>query len=161
MHGYLLGLSTVRPRIRCKLIRGQPHLRPTIAPQQGEKYQQHQDGKASHVIAPPLIVCTVPGADQEGGSRALFIYPHSPRPATLCRQMPRVPGTLVLSGSLAPLNLYEYGFNGWKWILVSQKFVITKYKAIISTYFCKKTRCHSMGCHVLVKVIHFFSFSFC
>ena len=95
MHGYLLGLSTVRPRIRCKLIRGQPYLRPTIAPQQqGEKYQQHQDGKASHVMAPPLIVCTVPGADQEGGSRALFIYPHSPRPATLCRQMPRVPGTV-------------------------------------------------------------------
>lgn len=28
------------------------------------------------------------------GSRALFIYPHSPRPTTLCRQVPRVPGTL-------------------------------------------------------------------
>ena len=91
VHGYLLGLSTVRPRIRCKLIRGQPHLRPTIAPQQqGEEYQQHQDDIASHA-APPLIVCAVPNADQEGGSRALMLYSF-PAPHKALSGSTRVPG---------------------------------------------------------------------
>ena len=112
VHGYLLGLSTVRPRIRCKLIRGQPHLRPTIAPQQqGEEYQQHQDDIASHA-APPLIVCAVPSADREGGSRALSLYTGFPLPTTLCRAVRAYP-ELSAYGRPAPepreLFLRGYG----------------------------------------------------
>ena len=114
VHGYLLGLSTVRPRIRCKLIRGQPHLRPTIAPQQqGEEYQQHQDDIASHA-APPLIVCAVPSADQEGGSRALMLYTRFPLPTTLCRAVRAYPELSALVGGHGPdlRRLFLRGHGG-------------------------------------------------
>lgn len=113
MHGYRVRLQHLSAPYQCQLIRGRPHLGPTIAPQQqGEEYQQHQDDIASHA-APPLIVCAVPGADQEGGSRARSLYPHSPRPATLCRAVRAYPELSALVGPQVPdlrgLFLRGYG----------------------------------------------------
>ena len=91
MHGYRVRLQHLSAPYQCQLIRGWPHLGPTIAPQQqGEEYQQHQDDIASHA-APPLIVCAVPSADREGGSRALSLYTGFPLPTTLCRAVRAYP----------------------------------------------------------------------
>ena len=111
MHGYRVRLQHLSAPYQCQLIRGRPHLRPTIAPQQqGEKYQQHQDGKASHVMAPPLIVCAVPSADREGGSRALSLYTGFPLPTTLCRAVRAYPELSALMGGQRPS--YRNSFSG-------------------------------------------------
>ena len=48
------------------------------------------------------MVCAVPDADQEGGSRARSLYPHSPRPATLCRAVRAYPELFAVMGTNVP-----------------------------------------------------------
>ena len=113
MHGYRSEFLPTAP-YQCQLVRGRPHLRPTIAPQQqGDEYQQHQDDIASHA-APPLIVCAVPSADREGVSRALTLYPRFPLPRTLCRAVRAYPELSALVGGHGPdlRRLFLRGHGG-------------------------------------------------
>ena len=110
VHGYRVRLQHLSAPYQCQLIRGRPHLGPTIAPQQqGVEYQQHQDDIASHA-APPLIVCAVPSADREGGSRALSLYTGFPLPTTLCRAVRAYPELSALMGGQRPS--YRNSFSG-------------------------------------------------
>ena len=93
MHGYRSEFLPTAP-YQCQLVRGRPHLRPTIAPQQqGDEYQQHQDDIASHA-APPLIVCAVPSADREGGQPCADVISSFPAPHNALSGSTRVPGTV-------------------------------------------------------------------
>ena len=56
----------------------------------------------------------MPGADQEGGSRARSLYPHSPRPATLCRAVRAYSELSALLGGQVPdlRGLFLRGHGG-------------------------------------------------
>ena len=93
MHGSRSEFLPTAP-YQCQLVRGRPHLGPTIAPQQqGDEYQQHQDDIASHA-APPLIVCAVPSADREGGQPCADVISSFPAPQNALSGSTRVPGTV-------------------------------------------------------------------
>lgn len=66
------------------------------------------------MAGPPFSVCAVPGAYQERGSRALFLYPDSPRPATLCRAVGAWPELSTLLGGQVPdfRGLFLQGHGG-------------------------------------------------
>ena len=56
----------------------------------------------------------MPGADQEGGSRARSLYPHSPRPATLCRAVRAYSELFAVLGGQVPdlRGLFLRGYGG-------------------------------------------------
>ena len=113
MHGYRSEFLPTAP-YQCQLVRGRPHLRPTIAPQQqGDEYQQHQDDIASHA-APPLIVCAVPSADREGGQPCADVISSFPAPQNALSGSTRYPELSALVGGHGPdlRRLFLRGHGG-------------------------------------------------
>ena len=113
MHGYRSEFLPTAP-YQCQLVRGQPHLRPTIAPQQqGDEYQQHQDDIASHAV-PPLIVYAVPSADREGGQPCADVISSFPAPQNALSGSTRYPELSALVGGHGPdlRRLFLRGHGG-------------------------------------------------
>lgn len=82
---------------QCQLIRGQPFMA-DYRPAAAGRGVPATPRRHSVSCGTPLIVCAVPGADQEGGSRARSLYLDSSCPATRCRAARRVSGTVRAHG---------------------------------------------------------------